>query len=151
MQSQRLTITSSTKKRDKPCICDTHHMLYLHYFHYLRFLNNDLYNLLTKTPNDDSKLKIKQNNLQQWEVVSQTLGVLPSSLAAPSHYFHKFPQKTQIVDKTIKNGKPRLPLMWSDSNLISRSTGSEEEILWKIVSGEGINVACRQNDNQNNG
>jgi len=88
-------------------------MLYLHYFHYLRFLNNDLYNLLIKTPNDDSKLKLKQKkqNLQQWEVVSQTLGVLPSSLAAPSHYFHKFPQKTQIVDKTIKNGKTPLQLM----------------------------------------
>jgi len=39
----------------------------------------------------------------------------------------------------------------ADSNLISRSGGSKEEILWKIVSGKGITVACCQEDDQENG
>jgi hypothetical protein len=38
----------------------------------------------------------------------------------------------------------------AESNLISRSGGSEEEILWKTVSGKGITVACCQEDDQKN-
>jgi hypothetical protein len=43
--------------------------------------------LFTKTKTQ-TKTKIY---LQELEKVSQTLGVLPSSATAPSHYFHKFP------------------------------------------------------------
>ena len=84
-------------------------------------------------------------SLQEWAKVSQTLGVLPSSSTAPSHYI--LPQHLNIT-KQKQHNENEIERIKAESNLVSGSGGSEEEILWKIVSGEGIDVSYCQNDEQ---
>lgn len=85
------------KKKKEPCTCDNHHMLCLRYLSYLpssEKKNNQSSVELPQSHNHkglDYKLKKQKKKkkevkgIREWTKVSQTLGFLPSSAAAPSH------------------------------------------------------------------